>query len=89
MFPQIMNVQRCLTAKMQHCVHTKGHAASWQSQRRCTHASYLLHLAQNDRALALDGILLEVRVLDDVRQDVDRLWHIPLEHLGGQTFADM
>ena len=35
-------------------------------------ALHLLHLAQDDAALALDGVLVERAVLRDVSQDVHR-----------------
>ena len=44
-------------------------------------AAHLLHLAEDDRALALQRLCAEVRVLQDVRQDVDGLGHVRLQHL--------
>lgn len=42
----------------------------------------LLHLAEDDVALALNGGVVELGVLQDVREDVDRARHVLLEHLG-------
>ena len=46
------------------------------------HVFDLLHLAQDDVALALNRRRREGRVSQDVRQQLDRLRHILLEHLG-------
>ena len=43
---------------------------------------HLLHLAQDHAALALDVGLLQRGVLQDVGQNVHRLGHVLLEHLG-------
>jgi hypothetical protein len=42
----------------------------------------LLGLPQDHVALALDGGLLELRVLQDIGEDVDALWRILVEGLG-------
>ena len=47
-------------------------------------AARLLHLAQDDVALTLDGGLVQVAVLQDVRQNLHRLAHILLQHLRGR-----
>ena len=44
------------------------------------HALDLLHLAQDDVALALDRALVELRVLQDVREDVHGAGDVPGEH---------
>ena len=42
----------------------------------------LLLLAQDDITLALDSGLLELRVLEDVGQDVDCSWDVGVEGFG-------
>lgn len=42
----------------------------------------LLGLAEDDVALALDGALLELGVLEDVGEDVDALGHVRVDGLG-------
>jgi len=43
---------------------------------------HLLLLAKDDIALAFNGLRVELGVLEDIGQDVDRLWDIGVEGLG-------
>ena len=43
---------------------------------------YLSHLSENDIAFSLNGLLVQVGLLQDVRQDVHCERHILLEDLG-------
>lgn len=45
-------------------------------------AAHLSHLSQDDLALPSNGLVGEVRVLQDVGEDVHGLWHIGLHDLG-------
>ena len=59
------------------------HTSSQQAPSRAPATpTHLLHLPQDDVALPLNRPLLQVAVLQDVGQDVQRRRHILLKHLG-------
>lgn len=43
---------------------------------------HLLHLSENGATLALNGLLVQLSVLNDVTQDLHSLGNIVLQHLG-------